>query len=128
VIREDTFRFSRSPYAIDLDSVRIHPHREHSRRFTFSGLCEAVWFRRVREVTQVCWGTLDLWSHSVLHPVDMTSPQAILASIRDGRYGKYCAARWDGQGRIPPGLDGWWSFRDETVPDGRGPAGYLEEI
>lgn len=136
MIRREKFVMAHKPFAIDLDSIRIESHKERDGRFFVGGSCDAVWFRRKDKITRVCWGTLGLWAHYLPEAADISSPQEFLSTDFDGRYGGECAARWDGQNywgsqkpevvqsdldglrpmlenfpRVPPGLDGWWSFR-----------------
>lgn len=121
--REETFVQSHRPYAIDLASLRTDEH----------GLSEmtAVWFRRRRGLTVACIGRL--WDFQRPRPADAAQ---FLKQHDDGRYGGDCTGRWDGSRywgqqepelaaadlnllrpmlanfpAIPPGFDGWWTFR-----------------
>jgi hypothetical protein len=134
VIRDDTFRISRRPYAINLGTVTAEQH-ERGDRWALSGNCHALWFRRQAGATRACLGTLRLWTHRLAEPIDITDPCAILRADLDGRYGGDCHGRWDGTRywgaqephvqdlhltllepmlaaypALPPDHDGWWRF------------------
>lgn len=135
MIREDRFLISRKPYAIDLDTV-VGAQAGGINCLTFSGTCNAVWFRRRRGVTVACLGTLSLWSHYLTEPLDLDDPTAILSADLDGRYGGDTHGRWDGENywgaqkpfeidlhlavlqpmlanfpALPAGHSGWWTFQ-----------------
>jgi hypothetical protein len=134
VIRDDQFRISYRPYAINLSTVTAEQH-ERGDRWALSGDCHALWFRRQGRTTRACLGTLRLWAHYLPEPVDLTDPHAILSADLDGRYGGNCHGRWDGTRywgaqepedieahlavlrpmlanypQVPSGYDGWWRF------------------
>ncbi|MGW3427983.1 hypothetical protein ACWDHW_08500 [Streptomyces melanosporofaciens] len=134
MIREDKFLISRRPYAVDLDTVTGRQVGGID-RVSFSGACNAVWFRRRRGVTVACLGTLKLWSHYLSEPLNLDDPTAILSADLDGRYGGDTEGRWDGESywgnvtleqqeqhlavlrpmlaaypALPDGYDGWWRF------------------
>jgi hypothetical protein len=100
-----------------------------------SASIDAVWYRRKDGQTRACLGTLGLWSHNLLEPVDITDPISVLSADLDSRYGGDCMGRWDGTGywgserpdvqeqhlavlrpmlancpEIPRSYDGWWRF------------------
>ncbi|QYN41144.1 hypothetical protein K1T35_48265 (plasmid) [Pseudonocardia sp. DSM 110487] len=130
MIREEKFRISRRPYAVDLSSMKITPPsdgygRSHRMRV------DAAWFRRRSGFTVACVG--QLWGY-----LGETEPRDAAHALElhvDGRYGGDCHGRWDGAGywgmeqledierhvallrpmlenypALPPGYDGWWRF------------------
>lgn len=134
MIRDEKFRISDKPFAINLATVNARQD-DRGGRTTISGNAEALWFRRKDGITRACIGTLGLWSHHLTEPVDLTDPQAILTADLDGRYGGDCLGRWDGERywgaqepevmeqhlavlrpmldnypALAPGYDGWWRF------------------
>lgn len=134
MIREDRFRISRKPYAIDLTTV-TGEQTERGDLIAFSGSANAAWFRRKDGVTRACLGSVMLWSHYLPARLDLDDPMAILAADLDGRYGGDCHGRWDGERYwgaqeplqmalhltllepmlaaypdVPEGHDGWWTF------------------
>jgi len=136
VIREDRFLISRKPFAIDLSTVTGR-QAGGINAISFSGTCNALWFRRQHGVTRACLGTLKLWSHYLPAPLDLDDPHAILSADLDGRYGGDCHGRWDGTGywgaesldaqarhlailrpmlanypETPAGYNGWWTFQE----------------
>jgi hypothetical protein len=135
MIRETKFLISRKPYAIDLDTV-AGSQQPRGDRWAFRGTCNALWFRRRRNTTIACLGTLDLWSHYLPTALDLDDPTAILSANLDGRYGGDTHGRWDGENywgaekpnlidlhlaqlrpmlanypNLPPGYDGWYTFQ-----------------
>lgn len=137
MIRETKFLISRKPFAIDLSTVTGSQHPRGD-RYAFSGIANAVWFRRQSGVTRACLGTLGLWSHYLTEPVDLDDPHGILSADLDGRYGGDCHGRWDGERywgaqephvqalhltvlepmlanypALPDRHDGWWTFHPE---------------
>lgn len=134
MIRDDRFLISQKPFAINLATITAEQGRQGERWFV-SGHANAVWFRRKDGTTRACIGTLGLWRHHMVEPVDVTDPMAILAADLDSRYGGDCHGRWDGERywgaqepavmaqhlellrpmlanypAIVPGYDGWWRF------------------
>lgn len=134
MIRETKFLISRRPYAINLATV-TGSQAGGIDRVTFSGTCNAVWFRRRQGVTVACLGMLGLWSHHLPEPLNLDDPAAILSGDLDGRYGGDTHGRWDGENywgaqkpfeidlhlsllepmlanfpAVPDGYDGWWRF------------------
>lgn len=135
MIREDKFRISRRPYAVDLGSLRVkttEPEREGQNRIHHVVL-DATWFRRRGGATMACLGTL--WD-IVRDPAPQDVHEA-LTRHDDGRYGGSWVARWDGESyvsehpqspeamaehmavlrpmlddypAIPAGYDGWYRF------------------
>jgi len=93
---------------------------------------EAAWFRRKSGIVSAHLGTL--WDYLDEEPADGT---AFLTAATDGRYGGRCIARWDGDSlwapestwaqmtayeeflrpmldnypAVPPGYDGWWTYK-----------------
>jgi hypothetical protein len=135
MIRETKFLISRKPYAVDLTTV-VGRQAGGVDRVTFSGTCNALWFRRRRGETVACIGTLGLWSHYLREPLDLDDPHAVLSADLDGRYGGDTHGRWDGASywgnvtleqqeqhlailrpmlanypALPDGYDGWWTFQ-----------------
>lgn len=132
MIREEEFRISRRPYAVNLDALNVQhnpPWSERSREI-WRGTIEAVWFRRRRGETVACFGYL--WCSTLVEPRDALH---FLELHDDGRYGGETIGRWDGSGfwgnvslaeqqaqldvlqlmlenfpAVPPGYDGWWRF------------------
>jgi hypothetical protein len=134
--RENRFLISRKQFAIDLSTI-TGTQNPRGAQWSFSGSANAVWYRRKDGVTRACLGTMMLFSHHLLEPVDVTNPHAILSADLDGRYGGDCHARWDGEHYwgsqkpaeqalhltvlepmlanypvIPDGHDGWWTFQE----------------
>lgn len=134
MIRDGQFVLSRKQFAIDLSTV-TGKLRNDGDRWTFSGQCSAVWYRRKDRVTRACIGTVGLWNHYLPGPLDLTDPVAVLSARLDGRYGGDCHGRWDGTGywgaedldvqaehlavlrpmldvypTCPASYDGWWRF------------------
>lgn len=129
MIREDKFRISKRPYAVDLDSLKVT--RTQGGRSHWVKI-NAVWFRRRPGVTVACVGHLwDLLSEACPE----ASTNDVLAWMNDGRYGGTCEGRWDGESywgaqrpeeierhlgllrpmlenypEVPPNYDGWWIF------------------
>ena len=136
MIRSEKFLISQKPYAIQLDSVQGRTSKQGtSGRYSFRGSCWALWYRRKNGVTRACSGRLRLRGQWMVTPVDTSSPQSILSSDLDGRYGGDCYGRWDGESfwgdvtlvrqgelmavlrpmldscpEVPPRYDGWWRF------------------
>lgn len=135
MIREDKFRISRRPYAVDLsepDSVEEHRHADDA--LCYSIRVNAVWFRRRRGVTVACIGSL--WDFQDQRP---ESVEQFLLRHDDGRYGGTTVGRWDGESywgsgvtlevqnrhleilvpmlenfpETPRGYDGWWRFETD---------------
>jgi hypothetical protein len=138
MIREEEFRISRRPYAVNLDGLRKRWQRIE-RRVPVPGAREgfwdcridAVWFRRRRGQLVACSG--ELWDFQDDEPQDAVE---FLERHEDGRYGGNAEARWDGSSiwtcgltlddqnlrleilrpmlenfpAVPPGYDGWWRF------------------
>jgi hypothetical protein len=93
---------------------------------------QAVWFRRKSGILSAHYG--HLWNSSKEKPASLL---AWIENDRDGRYGGRCIARWDGDNlwapestweqmkeyeeflrpmlesypEVPPGFDGWWTFK-----------------
>jgi len=136
MIREEKFLISRKPFAINLSTVTGR-QAGGINAVTFSGTCNALWFRRQHGVTRACLGTLKLWSHYLPAPLDLNDPHAVLSADLDGRYGGDCEGRWDGERywgaqepdvqeqhlailrlmlakypALPAGYDGWWTFQE----------------
>lgn len=132
MIRDDEFKISRRPYAVDLSSYAIKPHNSFpGARTTWHGTVRAVWFRRRSGVLAACVGTL--WDIQSADPGDV---HEFLYLHGDGRYGGDCVSRWDGGSfwsasqdpetttahlgllrpmlecfpQIPAGYVGWWRF------------------
>ena len=132
MIKDSSFRISRKPYAVDLSTLRGTSEDTPKGRnpSSYSGVINAVWFRRRSGLTIACIGTL--WDHQYPTPVDAV---AFLVAHEDGRYGGNCHGRWDGESywgnvtldvqnrhltvlrpmlsnypKLPPGYDGWWRF------------------
>lgn len=140
MIREDKFLQSHAPYAVDLATLTVAGPSIPGKPHVWAQV-DAVWFRRRparsralrgENVTVACAGKL-----RDLQDSEPASALAFLAAHADGRYGGRCLARWDGfnlwapeMGEderaayfnllvpmlddfpgIPPGLDGWWTFR-----------------
>lgn len=136
MIREDKFVMSHRPYAVNLDSLRVHTEEPdpaknwHNRVHKVA--VDAVWFRRRSGVTVACVGTL--WD--IQRDPKPGDVHEALRRHDDGRYGGDCAGRWDGEKywgaqqpytaaehlellrpmlanypAVPPGFDGWWTFR-----------------
>lgn len=127
MIRDDQFKISRRPYAVDLDSLRA----VQVYAGTYHVTIDAAWFRRRRGVTVACVGHLwGVWKE----PPPSDARQA-LAAMNDGRYGGECKGRWDGKRywgsqipdeisthmdllvpmleqfpAVPAGYDGWWRY------------------
>jgi hypothetical protein len=124
--REDRFVQSHAPYAVDLESLRVGPSSmpSHCR-------VDAAWFRRRKGVTVAVIGFL--WDFQPGPPGDV---RQFLDRHNDGRYGGHALGRWNGEGywgvedpkevrshldvlipmlhdypAVPPGFDGWWTFR-----------------
>lgn len=131
MIREDRFKISQRPYAVDLSSLAVGPVEQGADRLYCYAAMRAVWFRRRRGVTCVSIGEL---RDSQAPPADAVE---FLRSYGDGCYGGRCAARWDGRAywsehpgtpeamqtnmailrpalegypNVPDGFDGWWRF------------------
>jgi hypothetical protein len=132
--REDRFRISRKPYAIDLTTITGEQH-ERGDLISFSGTAQALWFRRKASVTYACIGSLMLFSPHLPNRLNLNDPHAVLSADLDGRYGGTAHGRWDGTRywgaqeplqmaldltllepalaaypAIPDGYDGWWTF------------------
>jgi hypothetical protein len=131
MIRDEEFRISRRPYAVDLSSLRLqHEAAKEIAREYWRGSIDAVWFRRRDGITVACIGSL--WDYQDIEPAD---GEAFLRAHKDGRYGGSTVGRWDGSGywghvsldeqnahlailqpmlenfpAVPPGYDGWWRF------------------
>jgi hypothetical protein len=98
----------------------------------FKCTIRAAWFRRKSGVLSAHLGTL--WDTQTTGPANGS---AYLRAFTDGRYGGNCFARWDADNlwapessweqmkeyeeflrpmlerfpEVPPGFDGWWSFK-----------------
>jgi hypothetical protein len=136
VIRLAKFTQSKAPYAVDLGS--FVPRRDGT-AWSYARI-SAVWFRRRRGgwddqmLTVACAGYI---SECLIDPAPRDAAD-FLERMTDGRYGGNCEARWDGYSlwtepgwteeararmlailrpmldnhpAIPPGYDGWYSFR-----------------
>jgi hypothetical protein len=136
VRRDDRFLISRAPYAVDLSSLHGYKAAERTDGTAFYRYTvTAVWFRRRKGVTVACIG--ELWDYQTPEP---ESAEEFLARHDDGRYGGDCKGRWDGIGywgaeepaeagrhlgvlrpmlenypAVPPGFDGWWTFKEVTA-------------
>lgn len=131
MIREEKFRITRAPYAVNLHSLKIEERSANTDRSYYRGEIAAAWFRRKHGETVACIGTL--WDYQDERPAN---GEAFLRAHVDGRYGGDCVARWDGgsfwgnvtldeqsnylgilvpmlQGfpEVPRGFDGWWTFK-----------------
>lgn len=134
MIRDDRFRISHRPYALDLTTL-TGDHHQRWDGLVYRGVVRALWYRRTGGVTRACIGPLQLWADHLTEPLDTTDPRAILSADLDGRYGGDCQGRWDGERYwgaqkpnviaehlavlrpmldrfpvIPAGYDGWWRF------------------
>lgn len=139
MIRDDEFRISRRPYAVDLSSLRAEQHDGHAGPFWRVSL-DALWFRRRQRVTMACLG--GLWGTVRAEPGNAVQ---VLTQLTDGRYGGSWTARWDGHAyasehpqdgdtiaghlavlqpmlaaypAAPPGYSAWWRY--ETADEVRG--------
>jgi hypothetical protein len=126
VRREDGFVQSHAPYAVDL--IRLIRDETYNGAYSVN----AVWFRRRRGVTVACIGIL----RTICRPEPDSVVDFLCRGLTDGRYGGVCLGRWDGEGywgaeppgvvdrhlailrpmlenypAVPPGYDGWWTFR-----------------
>lgn len=122
MIKTEKFLISRSPYAVDLKSLRLWRER---------WVVDAVWFRRRNGRTAACIGTLQ----GSFHTQPPVSAEDFLARW-PAQWGGDCAGRWNGVGywgselpdvqeahlRIlkpmlegypaaPAGYDAWWQRR-----------------
>lgn len=136
--REDKFVQSHRPYAVDLASLHVDHHPSepwgtdgYMTREYWACRVGAVWFRRRSGVTVACIGVL--WDFQHAEPADAVE---FLQAHDDGRYGGNVHGRWDGERYwgeqrpeeidahlailrpmldnhpdVPPGYDGWWTFR-----------------
>lgn len=134
MIKVAKFRISNRPYAVDLNSLQVADPTMSS-KITLN----AAWFRRRRGVTVACLGQLWDYTGTWERTTPATAVEA-LQRMDDGRYGGSCVARWDGTSywandpasltpdgierhlailrpmlerfpEIPPGYDGWWTYR-----------------
>lgn len=123
MIHEEKFVMSHRSFAVNLSTLRTDK----------LGFCrvDAVWFRRRKGVTVACIGTLS----ELMSPAPENAHE-FLERHTDGRHGGHAVGRWDGKGywgvenpegmaahlavlrpmldnfpQIPPGYDGWWTFR-----------------
>lgn len=146
MIREEQFRISRRPYAVDLGSLMTREHQGAQKLFYYASL-DAVWFRRRRGRTVAVIGKL--WDYQADEP---GTAQQFLQQYNDGRYGGAWHGRWDGLTYVseqplppeeteahlailrpmldacpalPPGYDGWWRF--ETWDERRALNDHLSE-
>lgn len=100
MIREDEFRISRRPYAVDLASYRVKTRVFDDDRplelRTFHGVrIDAVWFRRRSGFTVAVLG--QVWGSVRGDEVSDTPTVAqALENLTDGRYGGSWEGRWDG--------------------------------
>lgn len=124
--RESRFVQSHAPYAVDLASLRYGPSGSPRH-----GRIDAVWFRRRKGRTVACIGYLWDFQDEPVH-----DPLRFLSQYEDGRYGGDTSGRWNGSGywgvedleeaarhlkilrpmlanfpAVPPGYDGWWTFK-----------------
>lgn len=137
MIREERFRISKRPYAVDLGSMRIQtiePSPEQHQLVRVHHIrIGAVWFRRREGRTVAVLGRL--WD--ICRDPAPGDVHEALRRHRDGRYGGSWIARWDGEDyvsehpqppeamaehlallrpmlegypAVPAGHDGWWRF------------------
>ena len=79
MIREDTFRISRRPYAVKLDTLRLTRCDRADGTCFWRGDIDAVWFRRRDGRTMACVGFL--WDFQDEKPADA---EAFLLAHTDG--------------------------------------------
>lgn len=127
MIRDEDFRLSRNPFALDLGSFTVSGEDDHP-----SAWCQvsAVWFRSRKGIVRACTGTI----RGLLRPPPADVSDFLERYIHDP-WGGSCAGRWDGvrywgaqepaviEGHlavlrpmldgypaVPDGYDGWWRF------------------
>lgn len=130
--KSDAFRISRKLYAVNLTSLTTQQYTGPSGHPYYAGRIGAVWFRRKNGRLTAYIGAL--WDYQ--DGLATTDPIEFLTRHDDGRHGGDCDGRWDGTSywgpgtladqhrhlavlqpmlenfpAIPPGYDGWWSFR-----------------
>lgn len=133
MIRKDKLMASRTSYAFDLTSFHGELGRSLDGSAFYRGHVNAAWFRRRRNVTIACIGTLS----GSIYDFDTAPADAaqFLAQFNDGRWGGDCHGRWDGAKywgsqdpeeiqrhlallrpmlndypNLPAGYDGWYIF------------------
>lgn len=131
MIREEKHLISHAPYAVDLSILGAQVyHGQVQNHYLY--VIRAAWFRRRNGRTVACLGNLRTNQDD-----QATNVVQVLERYTDGRYGGDCNARWDGSTlwapnstwpemtayeeflrpmldnypAVPPGFDGWWTFK-----------------
>jgi hypothetical protein len=100
MIREGRFLISRTPYAVDLSSLR-GTLDSTSLTPVYKGEINAVWYQKRKGRTMACIGTL--WDFQDSRPGDA---EEFLSRLTTERLGGRCHGRWNGTG--------YWADLDHT--------------